>query len=72
MKKPGPTFKIDTMGAPEEQVIQLTRKQIEQMAQMADQFKDINDFQLRITNTSGIGQTMHFTFDLDLTDASKR
>ena len=60
-------FTVNNYGAPEEQVIKLTRKQIEQIAHMAEQFKEINDFQLRIANAGDYGQTIRFTFDLDLT-----
>lgn len=64
-------FKKMNYGEPEEQIIQLSRKQIEQMAQMADHFKEVDDFQLRIVSTGGDRQTVHFTFDLDLTNIGK-
>ena len=64
-------FKIDTFGEPEEKIIHLNRKQIEQMHQMIEHFKEVDDFQLRISHKSGIGPTIRFTFDLDLTDVSK-
>ena len=66
-----PKFKVDKFGEPEELIIRLSRKQIEQMTEMAAQFKNIDDFQLRLSHSSGIGQSIHFTFDLDLTDVSK-
>lgn len=47
-------------------VIHLSRKQIKQMCEMAEYFKDINDFELHISNESGIGQTMNLRFTLDL------
>lgn len=68
---PKPKFQVDNFGADEVKIIHLSRKQIEQMAKMADHFKEIDDFQLRISHASGIGPTMHFTFDLDLTDVTK-
>ena len=64
-------FVPETFGAPDEKVIRLSRKQIEQMAAMAEHFKEVDDFTLRVSSSSGIGQTIHFTFDLDLTDVSK-
>lgn len=64
-------FKEETYGAPGEKVIHLSRKQIEQMYEMISHFKDIDDFTLRISHASGIGPTIRFTFDLDLTDVSK-
>jgi hypothetical protein len=64
-------FKEETYGAAESQVIKLTRKQIEQMHEMIGHFKDINDFELHITNESGIGPSMNFKFSLNLTDVSK-
>lgn len=56
---------------PEDQIIRLSRKQIEQMAEMIGHFKDVDEFQLRINSKNGIGQSVRFTFDLDLTDVSK-
>ena len=64
-------FKVDDFGAPNTQVIRLSRKQIEQMNEMISHFKDVNDFELHITNESGIGASMNFKFSLDLTDVSK-
>ena len=69
--KSNKNFKIDSFGAPEEKVIHLSRKQIEQMYQMIEHFKEVDDFQLRISHESGIGPSIRFTFDLDLTDTSK-
>lgn len=67
----GNKFKQETYGAPDEKVIHLSRKQIEQMYEMIGHFKGIDTFTLRISHSSGIGPTMRFTFDLDLTDVSK-
>jgi hypothetical protein len=64
-------FKKIDYGDPPEQIIRLSRKQIEQMYQMIEHFKEVDDFQLRITHTTGIGPSVHFTFDLDLTDVTK-
>lgn len=64
-------FKIEKYGAKEDKVIRLSRKQIEQMYEMIGHFKDINDFTLHVSHESGIGQTIRFTFDLDITDVSK-
>lgn len=64
-------FKKETFGAQEEKVIRLSRKQIEQMYEMIGHFKDIDDFTLHVSHESGIGQTIRFTFDLDITDVSK-
>jgi hypothetical protein len=47
-------------------VIHLTRKQIKQMCEMSEHFKDINDFELHISNESGIGPTMNLRFNLNL------
>ena len=71
MAKPSKDFKVDDFGAPNKQVIRLSRKQIEQMNEMISHFKDVNDFELHITNESGIGASMNFKFSLDLTDVSK-
>jgi hypothetical protein len=64
-------FVQETYGAPDERVIRLSRKQIEQIAQTAEHFKDVDDFCLRVSSGSGIGQTIRLTFDIDLTDVSK-
>lgn len=69
--KSGKTFKIETFGAPEEKIIHLSRKQIESMYKMIEHFKEVDDFQLRISHANGIGPDIRFTFDLDLTDVSK-
>lgn len=66
-----PKFKQETYGAAEAQVIRLSRKQIEQMYEMISHFKDVNDFELHISNDSGIGASMNFKFSLDLTDVDK-
>ena len=47
-------------------VVRLSRKQIKQMSDMIDNFKDIDDFELHVTHESGIGQSMRFRFTLDL------
>jgi hypothetical protein len=66
-----PKFKQETFGAPETKVIRLSRKQIESMYEMISHFKEINDFELHITHESGIGSSMNFKFNIDLTDVSK-
>ena len=53
-------------------IIQLSRKQVEQMAAMVNNFKDVDDFELHITNESGIGQSMQFKFTLDLAGDAKQ
>jgi hypothetical protein len=52
-------------------VIHLTRKQIKQICEMAEHFKDIDDFELHISHESGIGQSMNLRFTLDLAGDSK-
>ena len=52
-------------------VVHLSRKQIKQMCEMAEHFKDINDFELHISHESGIGQSMNLRFTLDLAGDSK-
>ena len=42
----------------------LSRKQIETLAQMADRFKEIDQFEITETNESGIGPTTTVSFDL--------
>jgi hypothetical protein len=64
-------FKIQNYGDPEDQIIPLTRKQIEQMAEMINHFKEIDTFQLRISNAGGLKQSLHFTFNLDLNSVGK-
>ena len=66
-----PKFKEEKYGAVEAQVIRLSRKQIEQMNEMISHFKDVNDFELHISNESGIGPSMNFKFSLNLTDVDK-
>jgi len=66
------TFKIQNFGAPEEQVIQLSRTQIEQMAAMIENFKDVDDFQLRVVMEDDIVKTLKFTFDMDLTKGNTK
>jgi hypothetical protein len=66
----GNQFKVETYGSSKEWTINLTRKQIEQMAEVINNFKEVDNFQLRITQANGIGPTVHFAFDLDLTDTS--
>ena len=64
-------FKEEKFGEPEVTVIRISRKQIEQMCKMAEHFKDLDDFELRVSSRNGIGQELHFAFDIDLTDVSK-
>jgi hypothetical protein len=63
-------FEVETFGAPKEWTINLTRNQIEQMAKVINNFKEIDSFQLRVMQSNGIGPTVHFAFDLDLTDTN--
>ena len=51
-------------------VVHLTRKQIQQICQMSEHFKDIDDFELHISHESGIGPSMHLRFTLDLAGES--
>ena len=44
--------------------IVLTRKQIEQLTQIANHFKEIEQFNVVATSESGIGQTIRVSFDL--------
>jgi hypothetical protein len=53
-------------------VVHLTRKQIKQMCEMAEHFKDINDFELHISHESGIGPSMNLRFSLDLAGEASR
>ena len=64
-------FKVETYGAPDTLIVNLNRKQIEHMVEVIANFKEIDQFQLRVSNSNGIGQSIHFTFDMDLTDMSK-
>lgn len=56
----------------------LTRKQIEQLAKIAERFTDTENFTIESTSTSGIGPTVTIRFDLfekadtkvDITDVS--
>ena len=61
-----PEFKPQRYNTTPPTVVRLSRKQIKQMAEMVDNFKEIDDFELHITHESGIGSTMHFKFTLDL------
>jgi hypothetical protein len=64
MAKKDKAFVQTTYSAPA--VVHLTRKQIIQMSEMAEHFKDINDFELHISNESGIGSSMTLRFALNL------
>jgi hypothetical protein len=58
--------------------ITLTRKQIEQLAEIAERFVDTENFTIDSESTSGIGPTVTIRFDLfekadtkvDITDVS--
>lgn len=58
--------------------ITLTRKQIEQLAEIAERFADTENFTIDSESTSGIGPTVTIRFDLfekadtkvDITDVS--
>jgi hypothetical protein len=52
-------------------IVHLSRKQIKQICEMAEHFKDIDDFELHISHESGIGQSMNLRFTLDLAGDSK-
>ena len=64
-------FKEEKFGEPDVTRIRISRKQIDQMCKMAEQFKDIDSFELRVSSRNGIGHELHFAFDIDLTDVSK-
>jgi hypothetical protein len=51
--------------------IHLTRKQVLQMAEMANHFTGVDDFTLEVSHESGIGPSMRFKFTLDLAGESK-
>jgi len=46
-------------------VINLTRKQVKQMAEMVDKFSDVENFELHIDNSSGT-TAINFKFTLEL------
>lgn len=58
--------------------ILLTRKQIKQLATIAEKFNDTDSFELQVTHESGIGATVRVKFELfeenpaivDITDVS--
>jgi hypothetical protein len=52
-------------------VVNLTRKQILQMAEMANHFTGVNDFTIEVSHESGIGPSMRFKFTLDLAGEAK-
>jgi hypothetical protein len=52
-------------------VVHLTRKQILQMAEMANHFTGVNDFTIEVSHESGIGPSMRFKFTLDLAGEAK-
>jgi hypothetical protein len=52
-------------------VVHLSRKQIKQICEMAEHFKDIDNFELHISHEAGIGQSMNLRFTLDLAGDSK-
>lgn len=66
-----PEFKEETYGKKAPVVVQLSRKQIEQMHQTISNFKDINNFELHISYDSGVKSTMNFRFSVDVTDSEK-
>jgi hypothetical protein len=47
-------------------VVHLTRKQVLQMAEMVNHFSEVEDFEIHVSNTSGIGPSTYFRFTLDL------
>lgn len=58
--------------------ITLNRKQLQDLCQMFDHFKEVENFTITQENTSGIGPVIHVKFDLfekptmvDITDVSK-
>ena len=50
----------------EPKVVHLSRKQIQQMHEMIEHFPKIDEFELHISHSSGIGESMHLKFTLDL------
>jgi hypothetical protein len=52
-------------------VVHLTRKQILQMAEMANHFTGVDDFTIEVSHESGIGPSMRFKFTLDLAGEAK-
>ena len=52
-------------------VVHLTRKQILQMAEMANHFSGVDDFTIEVSHESGIGPSMRFKFTLDLAGEAK-
>ena len=46
------------------QSIVLTRKQIDQLAEIVNHFTEIDDFTLEVDHSSGIGVGIRVTFDL--------
>lgn len=48
-------------------VLHLTRKQILQMAEIVNHFEDVNNYELHVSHSSGIGPGMNLRFVLDLT-----
>jgi hypothetical protein len=44
--------------------VKLTRKQIEQLCEIADHFQDIEVFELQESNLSGIGPTISVKFSI--------
>lgn len=60
------TFKQERFGAPDTQVIKLSRKQIVQMNEMISHFQEIDDFELHITSENGTSTSMNFKFSLTL------
>jgi len=58
--------------------IKLTRKQVDQLAEIMEQFTEVQDFTIESTCPSGIGPTVTVSFDLfkpkdtivDITDVS--
>ena len=70
MSKKEKSFIQTTYAAPT--VVRLSRKQVEQMFEMVNNFKDVNDFELHITSENGIGPSMQFKFTLDLAGDAKQ
>ena len=51
--------------------VHLTRKQILQMAEMANHFTSVDDFTIEVSHESGIGPSVRFKFTLDLAGEAK-
>jgi hypothetical protein len=53
-------------------VINLTRKQVLQMSEMVEKFKDVENFELHVDKSSGTGTTINFKFTLALGESAEK